>query len=233
MPKKKPKSINYYFLQKHLHPKSPSGYEQVLVNMVVNKNESENNGKYLFVQENNKKWGFPMQEVEEKNLIDGFFDSMAKNLGEKLGFRGMKIIDLKPQFKQKSYFFDFAKQVFDEKQSEEEMQTGGPSKGRIFHLAIITYEGPEDLPLDKKDPGTPIRDYKWVNETEARSLVQGNVLIDGDTEIENEVNETDGNALQESIGLNFEISLFENIVNAYKEVLRIFSGKNPYQQTLL
>ena len=222
MPKKKVKSLNYYFLQKHLHPKSPLGFRQVVVNVIINQNDTENRGKFLFIQENNKLWGFPKQGIEGRELIDGFYDAMAQNLGEELGFRGMKIIDLKPQFAQKSYIFNFEKQVFGDARSEHEMEKGRPAKGKIYHLAIMEYMGPEELPIDLKDPKITTRDYKWVTETEGRNLIHSNIGV-GKEQFEDE----EGNPNK------FHISFYERIVNAYNQVLRIFSEKNPYQQTLL
>lgn len=218
---KKDRSLNYYFLKKHLHPKAPSGYRQDIVNVIVNRNETENRNKFLLIQEKNEIWGFPKQGIEDRNLSEGFFETLTRNLGEELGFRGMKVIELKPRFTQKAYIFNFEKQVYDDDRSEEEVKKGRPTKGKIYHLAIMSYKGPDEMPLDLDNPKITTLGYQWVTENEGRDLIYTNLDV---------WSKKTGGIDKTS---KFHISFYERIINSYNLIQRIYTEKNPFQQTLL
>jgi hypothetical protein len=219
--KKKPYSFNYYLLNKYLHPETPRGYRQTVVNVIVNQNTTKERGKFLFIQEKNKWWGLPKQGFDEKLLTDGFIEALSKNIGEELGFKGITVIEIKPKFTQIAYLFDFEKQVFDEDRSEREIEKGNPGEGKIYHLAIMHYKGPDEIPIDKDDPKTTTIDYKWVTKEEGRELEDKNKEISAE-----EFGDVDRTA-------KFHVAFFERIMKAYEEIQKIYAQKNPYQNPLL
>src|SRR4030042_1433642 len=94
------KSFGYYFLNKRLHPPFPKNYRVSVALLVINKNDGENQNKFLIVQQANKMWGLPREGVKSKIVIEDLYTTISRNLEDELGFRGIKVVETKPLFKQ-------------------------------------------------------------------------------------------------------------------------------------
>lgn len=165
----KPKhSLNYYFLSKLLHPKPYPGHRQSVVLLITNKNNTENKNKFLFIKEKVGLWFFPKGHLVGTNFINSFFESISKNLENELGLRGIKIFDVKPTFIQKAYVLDFERQKYNQERGLQEKSRGNPSKGKIYHLAIMCYKGTEEFKLDKK---VKVLEHRWVSRDQALKLL--------------------------------------------------------------
>ncbi|MEA3357129.1 MAG: hypothetical protein U9Q67_01730 [Patescibacteria group bacterium] len=98
MASKRPKIFNYYFLNKYLHPKSPSGFPENVVVLVNRCTGDPPNKKFLLVQEKNRVWTLPKKGVDSDNLIDGIINAFVQNIGGEMGFRGLISQEIKPRF---------------------------------------------------------------------------------------------------------------------------------------
>jgi len=163
MLKAKDKSFGYHFLNKSLHPSFPNDYRVSIILLIVNKNKSENTNKFLIVQQASKIWGLPKEGTKSKITVEDLYTTVARNLELELGFRGIKVVETKPLFKQVGLIFDFDKQDYEAIRSKQEVEKGRPSKGKIYLLAIMEYRGPDKLPFV---PNVELTDYKWINEKE-------------------------------------------------------------------
>jgi len=161
-------SLNYYFLNKFLHPKPYLGYRQSVVLLIINKNSTENKNKFLFIKEKSGFWFFPKGHLVGTDLINSLFESISKNLENELGLRGVKIFDIKPSFTQKAYIFDFERQKYNQERESEEKSKGNPSNGKIYHLAIMHYKGAEEFKVDEK---VKVSEHRWVSKDEALKLL--------------------------------------------------------------
>jgi len=52
-----------------------------------------------------------------------------------------------------------------------ENKKGRPTKGKVYQLAIMEYQGPDEIPIIKKEKPEVI-DYQWVNEKEGINLIK-------------------------------------------------------------
>lgn len=177
MPNSKLSSFSYHFLNKRLHPEAPLGYRVSLILLVVNQNKGDNLGKFLFVRQTARGlalWNLPQEGMKSKVMADDIFTTIARDLEEELGFRGMKITEAKPQFTQKAIIFDFARQKYDSKRSTYEKTLGKPTKGKIYHLAIMDYRGQEEIPISSGVKGSEIDAFGWVDYSEGQTLLETN-----------------------------------------------------------
>ncbi len=214
MNKQTNESFNYYLLNKRLHPPIPSGFKVSIILFIVNKKDSK--GKFLLVCEGNKFWDLPKSGIKSIEIIDDIFTTIAKNMEEELGFRGVKIYENKPVFKQIALIFDIAKQKYDKARSLSEENSGKPKKGKVYELSIMEYFGDDKLPLEKT-PKEKIFDYRWVDFNEALELMKSNIKLF----------ETGLVSSLESV--KFNIDLF----NRVKEIYEIVSGVHQEKQTSL
>ena len=203
----KPKSLNYYFLRDYIYPKKPKGFRENIVLFVSFRNKGDSHGKYLMIQEKNSFWNLPKKGLTSEDVFDGIVDSVVRDIGEEMGFRGIVNKDLRPRFIQRAYLFNFAIQRYDEIRSEDERKKGRPDKGKIYHLAVIDYLGPEDLPFDKKRSDIHPKDFRWVDFNEGEALVLSNRSP--------EINSS-------KVSVEFNISLHRRIFNASKYLEKIY-----------
>lgn len=166
----KKKTFNYYFLNKYLHPDVPVGYRENLVMLVLLKNDPDK--KFLLIQEKNFVWTLPKKGIDATNLIDGIVNALSQNIGGELGFKGIVSDEIKPKFEQMAYLVNFMKQKYDSTRSAYEKKKGRPVKGKIYHLAILYYTGPELLPVERDFEASFINKYEWVTLDEALSFSQ-------------------------------------------------------------
>jgi hypothetical protein len=107
-------------------------------------------------------------------------NALVKDIGDELGFKGVVINEKNPQFVQKAILFNFGKQRYDKIRSEYEAGRGRPSKGKLYHLVVVHYNGPDELPL-RDDPTVTTKDFKWANEKEVLQLTKSNLdLVSSD-----------------------------------------------------
>jgi len=175
MPSRKLSSFSYYFLNKRLHPSAPAGFRASLILFIVNHNSGRNAGKFLFVREISGgyvSWGLPKEGLESPIVVDDIFTALTRNLEEELGFRGMNINELKPIFYQKALLFDFALQKYDRARSVHEATRKRPIKGKIYHLAIMEYHGPEEIPGDFDSNKSEIDAFRWTFLEEGKKLIE-------------------------------------------------------------
>lgn len=175
MPSRKLSSFSYYFLNKRLHPPPPPGYRASTVLFIVNCNPGLNYQKFLFIKETGQQkesWGLPKEGLESSTVVDDIITSIARNLEEELGLRGMKISEMKPAFHQRAIYFDFAVQRYDPLRSGYEAMRKRPTKGKVYHLAIMDYTGPDKIPLDGSSGDTSITDFLWVEPSQAQELTR-------------------------------------------------------------
>jgi hypothetical protein len=165
---KKPHNFNYYFLNKYLHAQPYPGYRQTVVLLIVNKNKTKNNNKFLFIKEKSGFWFLPKGHLVGTNLTDSLFESILRNLESELGLRGTQIFEVKPSFIQKAYIFDFERQRYNKERGLEENAKGYPTKGKVYHLAIMNYEGADEFKVDEK---VKVLGNRWVAQDEAFGLV--------------------------------------------------------------
>jgi hypothetical protein len=157
------KSLSYYFLNKRLHPPFPKGYRVSIILLIINKNNSENKNRFLIVQETNNIWGLPKEGVKLKITIEDLYTTIARNLELELGFRGIKVLETKPIFRQVGLLFDFDRQDYDTIRSKHEKEKGRPVRGKVYLLSIMEYQGPDKIPFT---PNDELKDYQWVDEIE-------------------------------------------------------------------
>lgn len=219
MRKKSNRTFNYYFLNKRLHPNPPPGYRTDIILLIINKNPTANNNKYLFVQQNNKFWNLP-KEGTKTILADDLFNTIARNLEEEIGFKGIKVIEDKPMFKQIALIFDFEKQEYDLNRSKDEKNKNRPVKGKIYHLAIMEFHGPENFSIKNKSKTDEIIDLKWVNKKDGEKLVSLN---------KNFLSERKTNS---PYSASFNVKLFKKVINFYNNLTKIRSS-NFINQGLL
>ena len=218
MDRKGSKSLNYYFIRDHIKIKKAAGYRQAVINLLVNKNRNENKDKYLYVQELGGTCSFSRQTVVEQKIVENLFETLVRNLGGELGFKGHKIKEMKPKFYPKAFLFDVARQHYDNIRAKAEAKKKRSTKGKTYHLAIIEYKGPDDLPIPETNGG--IADYKWVNPSEARNLLNENFDL---LEHSDELSEAT---------LIFHKNFFEFINNLYNNVQFALGSKEHAQQSL-
>lgn len=176
MAEKQKKVLNYYFLNKYLHPKTPKGYRENIAALILNKNKGES-GKFLMIQEKNEFWTLPKKVAASKNLIDGVVNALILNIGNEMGFRGLTAEEIKPQFTQRAFLFNFAVQKYDKVRSKTEKARKRPSKGKLYHLVIADYRGPNELPIKEQKDKAMVRDFRWVTEKEAVALAKKNLAL--------------------------------------------------------
>lgn len=165
-------SFTYYFLNRRLHPQSPPGFRNDTVLLLVNKNATPNRAKFLFVhqkKDNHTSWGLPKEGMESQVVVDDVITSIARNLEEELGFKGTKVTETNPKFTQVAFLFNFATQIYDSDRSHYESSLGRQSKGKIYHLAVMDYTGPDILPGHVKKS---IDRYSWADHAEGLELIK-------------------------------------------------------------
>lgn len=172
MTKTEYKSFGYFFLNKRLHPPFPDSYRVSIILLIINKNKSENNNKFLIVQHAGGIWGLPKEGVRSKITIEDLYSTISRNLELELGFRGIKVVETKPLFNQVGLLFDFDRQDYDPIRSVQEKARGRPIKGKIYLLAIMKYQGPDKIPLVASQE---VIDFQWVNENEWVKYHESNI----------------------------------------------------------
>ncbi len=214
---KRRKVINYYFLNRYLHPKPPKGFRETVVVLITLKSDSDQKNKFLIIKEKFMSWGLPKKGLKGNNLVDGIINALVEDMGNEIGFKGPILFQLKPQFVQKAYFLNFTKQIYDKQRSIIEKNKGRPSRGKIYHLAMIDYYGKAELPLKKSDKDAHIIDYKWASQKEGEQLILENKNL-----IEKE-----GKLFSAQTAI-FGLDLFRKVMRAYKLVQEIYkmSGGN-------
>lgn len=208
MEKSKNHSLNYYYLNKNITLKYKPGYRQTILNVLMHKD------KFLFVQEKGGFWGFTRQGVVKQNVLENLFETMVRNFGEELGFKGFKVKELSPKFTPVAYLFNFDAQQYDAKRAASEERKNRPTKGKLYHLAIIEYSGPTNLPIDTKDKHANIKDYKWVNAKEGRHLTKENNKAALELNKEYSVDT-----------INYHFYLYEKVIKTYEYVKAAYSFK--------
>ena len=161
MLKAKTKSFGYYFLNKRLHPPFPEGYRVSIILLIINKNQTENKNKFLVVQQVSKLWGLPKEGIKSKITVEDIYTTIARNLELELGFKGIKVIETKPLFKQVGLLYDFDKQEYDPVRAKQEAAKGRPTKGKIYLLSMMEYRGPDKIPVSQNPE---VLDYKWIDQ---------------------------------------------------------------------
>jgi|SRR3989344_1051391 len=169
-------SFGHFFLKKHLHPPTPPGFRTSLILLIVNQNPAAHQGQYLFVRESAKgkqAWGLPKEGLESKDLADDLVTALSRNIEEELGFRGPKVHQLNPSFRQLALIFNVSAQKYDVQRSAWEGSRGRPTKGKIYHLAIMDYRGPDEIPLSNitSPDGEKIDKFQWVTAAEGQTLI--------------------------------------------------------------
>ena len=106
------KSFGYYFLNKRLHPPILKNFRNSMVILVVNKNQTENKDKFLLVKQSNNSWSVPKEGVKSNLVIEDIYTTISANLENELGFKGIKVTETKPLFRQVAILFDFDKLFF-------------------------------------------------------------------------------------------------------------------------
>jgi len=220
MKNNKEPNLNYYFLNRFLHPKPYPGFRQSIVALIINKNETENQNKFLFIQERTGFWFFPKGAIIGKNLADDFFESLATLLEKELGLRGMDVYKIKPNFTQIAYIFDYERQKYNSERSQQEKDRGNPSKGKVYHLVIMHYEGDDSFNL-KTDDKLDVLDYKWLNQEEAEEIINKNVEL-----IEENPGYTEGYQ-------KFQKKYFIKILKTYDTIEVLKSETGAIQRKLL
>lgn len=167
-------SLNYYFLNKYVFVKNFPGYRQTIINLIINKNRT-NEGKILFVKEKNGFWGLPRQGLVAQNVVENIFETVIRNIGEELGFKGLEVKELKPKFMIKSCLFNINKQNYTEKRAKAEQAKGRPTKGKIYNLVIMDYVGPDNLPV--KESQSRIEDFRWITPKQAQLIHNYNLAV--------------------------------------------------------
>jgi ADP-ribose pyrophosphatase YjhB (NUDIX family) len=170
-------SFGHFFLKKHLHPPTPPGFRTSLILLIVNQNPSSHQGQYLFVRQSTKgkqAWGMPKEGLESKDLADDLTTALSRNLEEELGFRGPKVNQLNPSFRQVAFIFNISVQKYDLQRSAWEESRDRPVKGKIYHLAIMEYRGPDTIPLSSvsSPDGENIDKFQWVTADEGRAMIK-------------------------------------------------------------
>ena len=215
------KSFGYFFLNRRLHPPTPKEFRTSIILLIINKNKTINRDKFLLVQQNNQFWNLPKEGIEKTTIIDDVYTTIARNLEEEIGFRGLKVSETKPLFKQVAFLFDFDQQIYDKERSLSEEKRSFPKKGKIYHLAIMDYSGPDEIPIDIKREGIEIINYKWVNLKQGKTLMESNKKL-----------------LQKGIinspkTTTFNIYLFEKVLNIYSGIQNLSAKFKSGQNTLL
>lgn len=209
---------NYYFLKRFLHPKPYAGYRQSIVNLLVNRNKGSNNGKFLLIEEPSGVWFFPKGHLIGTDIMSSFFESISQNLEKELGLRGMKIFEVKPSFTQLSYIFDFERQKYNSVRQLDEKTKGNPSKGKIYHLAVMEYKGKDDFPINEN---CKVLESKWVSKEEGVSLLKST----------NEKLKSSKGFAEESS--KFYRRFFEKVIITHQELEILRANEDPFQSRLL
>lgn len=217
---KKCHSFNWYFINKRLHPKAQKGFRQNLILLIVNKNKTQRQNNILLVQHNVKAWTLPKEGLKSEITVDDIFTTIARNLEEELGFRGLKITDLKPQFKQVALLFDFDKQIYDKERSEIEKRKQRPSKGKLYHLAILEYSGPDKIPFHKDGSNKETIDYKWIDYKKGREILQENIKLSKQGKLP---------SIKSSF---YNLHLFDKVILVYRKIQKIGTIKIGPQDQL-
>ncbi len=212
-------SFGYYFLNNRLHPTPPPSFKTSIVLLIVNKNLSENHGKFLFVQQGSRFWNLPKEGIKS-NLADNLFSAIAKNLEEEIGLKGIKVSEVKPSFKQVAIIFDFDKQKYDKQRAKSESQIAKPIKGKIYHLAIMEFQGQDNLKIEEKSTNPEIINLKWANKEEGNKLMLSNKSPLTFLKISS------------PHSVNFNIKLFKKIISFYENLSKITSARTDKQTQL-
>lgn len=215
----KKKTFNYYFLKKYLHPDAPAGYRENLVMLVFLKGDPDK--KFLLIQEKNFVWTLPKKGIDAPNLIDGIVDALSRNIAGELGFKGIVSDEIKPRFEQMAYLVNFMKQKYDPTRAVYERKKGRPVKGKIYHLAILSYTGPELLPVERDFETSYINRYEWVTLDKAISFSQeSKSLYEKDNERYSETSlRFNENLIKKAWGMHDAI---EGVKNAESEQIGLF-----------
>ena len=168
------KTFGYYFLNRHLHPKTPKGFRRTIVHFIINKNKSENVNKVLLVSEKSGFWNYPKESITAENMLEDIFTTITKNLDNELGFRGVVATETKPSFQMVATFYDFYTQIYDSERSKWEQGKGLPLKGKIYTIFYIYYKGPDDLPMNSK---SEVSNFHWVNYKDGLELIEKNTSL--------------------------------------------------------
>jgi hypothetical protein len=223
MPKKflkmditKNKSFGYYFLNKRLHPPFPQGYRVSIVLLIINKNKTENLNNFLIVRQSGGLWGLPKEGVKSKIAVEDIYTTIARNLELEIGFKGLKVIDTNPQFKQVGLLFNFDKQKYDSTRSSDELTKGRPIKGKIYILSMMEFAGNDKLPLK---PNAEVIDYRWINEDEWASYESQNI------EISKLNNKSENTAY-------FSGYILNKSIKTYRLLQKLYLDKDPGQASL-
>ena len=191
-----------------------------MVILVVNKNQTENKDKFLLVKQSNNSWSVPKEGVKSNLVIEDIYTTISTNLENELGFKGIKVTETKPLFRQVAILFDFDKQVYDPERSLVEEKKGRPTKGKIYQLAIMEYRGPDEIPLIKKN-NPEVIDYRWVNEKEGISLIGSNLEL------------VEQKLLPSKASAEFGIYIFEKSITIYKSLISAVFSKKEKQESLI
>jgi hypothetical protein len=217
MGRKKSHTFNYYFLQKQIKINQYQGFRQVIINLLTNKNQTKNKNKFLFVQEKGGSWGFSRQSVLFQDLVENLFETLVRNLGEEFGFKGPLVKTTRPTFFPQAYLFNIEKQVYDSVRAKDEARKKRSTKGKIYHLVLMSYKGPDDLPIDSS---SVIRDYRWVNAKEGQKLKKQNYDL------------LKTNQTYSKSTMDFHQAFYEKIIDIYNHIQNFYLKGNLYQRTL-
>ena len=165
--------FGYYFLNKRLTQPAPIGFRTSVINVIINKNDTKNKNKILFVQQSSGFWGIPKEGLKGDVEVDALFPAVARAIEEELGLRGTKASEAKPLFAQIALLFNFDRQVYDKKRSRDEKKKGRPTNGKNYHLAIMSYTGPDVFPIERKR-NAEIINFKWVTKAQGKKIMLQN-----------------------------------------------------------
>ncbi|MEA3357128.1 MAG: hypothetical protein U9Q67_01725 [Patescibacteria group bacterium] len=116
---------------------------------------------------------------------------------------------------------NFAKQKYDKTRAEYDRKKKRPTKGKIYHLVIINYYGPSDLPVAKDLEKSFIMDYKWVDYKEGLELVR----------LSTSLRREDPESYSKK-SIEFNISLFKKCIRARRIVDKAFLNGKEQQVSM-
>lgn len=152
------------------------------------------------MKQNNDFWNLPKEGLKS-NLADDLFNTIAKNLEEEIGLKGVSVIETKSVFRQIAVVFDFDKQIYDNERSKAESKRDRPTKGKWYHLAIMEFRG-SDL-LSPLAGSKEINDLRWVSDEEGKRLMKTNKGL------------SSNQGATSDFSVKFNIKLFTKVLDFY------------------
>ncbi len=208
------KSFSYYFLNKRLHPPVSKAFKNSIILLIINKNKTPNKNKFLLVQQANLFWNLPKKGIKAKSIIEDIYTTIARNLENELGFKGVRVTETKPIFKQIAFLFDFDKQIYDTKRSQKEKAKGNPTKGKIYQLAVMEYRGPDAIPIT---PKTEVINHKWVDKKDGLMLMNLNEKL------------LQPQLIDSKESVVFNIKLFNKVMKAHEQLNTLYTNQKQFE----